>query len=201
MIVLIVCIIVMPTTTVFASDDPVPMPGFNENDGGVLCGPISLALVIRMLGGEAAVLGLAAEIEMTHEGSSLDELQAAARSRGFIATGYTLESVEQVRLLTQDTPAIVQLRANHFGVIWSDNGNLQLSEFPNKLRTISEQALATQWNPTILLIRRPETPNPFDSMPQSRRPGRLSIIIACIVLLGAATISVSAWKKARNRSQ
>lgn len=141
----------------------VPDPDDLAKYATVLCGPISLTLVARQLGMNISLKQVTEGLSLTPQGVALSDLARAAQNIGLEAIPYRLSSTSMLTHLTRECPAIARIRGNHFVVVWAaGKGDVWLAEYPKALQRIPHSAfLGMNWHPTILVVKRPETPLPF----------------------------------------
>jgi ABC-type bacteriocin/lantibiotic exporter with double-glycine peptidase domain len=147
------------------------------------CGPDSLALAAGILGVETTIEAIVARIEMTERGTSMAALARAAEGLGLAPQAYELRSIETLRRLSKDTPAIILLRGNHFALAWGgEGGGIWLAEYPHPLRRVEVEELAREADRRILLLRRPETPDPLARVGWWKWPVAGALFLAAIAV-------------------
>jgi len=104
-------------------------------------------------------------VELSSEGCSLSDLARAAETFGLGVESYALPSTEYLAKLDAETPAIVQVRGNHFALIWgAGDSEIFYADYPKKLQKLHHSAVDSTWDPRILLIKRMDAPPVFNGV-------------------------------------
>ena len=157
-----------------------------------LCGPISLSLAAKKLGINVEVTKIAEMVKLDPSGTSMSELGKAAQGIGLQAIPYRLHSADSLLKLSDQFPAIVLVRSNHFVVVWPAGDNqLSIAEYPLPLRQISPLELAQEWDPKVLVLSRPGSRDPF-----SRMSPLTSVPVVVSICAGVALLfAVVVWRR------